>query len=329
MLSKGKPNSVTLDDILEKMTEADILSHYLEVPTIPCVINSPLRQDNKPSFGLYTLDGNHIYYLDFATRESGGTFKLLSKYFGLNFQQTLQKIYSDLIKGKNVKVLKLRKAKVNTVKVSRDITLECKIREWRDYDIKYWESYGVTLPWLEWAEIYPISHKIITKDGKRFVLPADKYAYVYVERKEGNISLKIYQPFNKQGFKWSSKNDRSVISLWTKIPKEGNIVCVCSSVKDALCLSCNLKIPAIALQGEAYGISNTAIQELRKRYKKVCICLDNDKWGLQDAEKLSANTGFTNIILPHVDGAKDISDLFKILGKENFVKTLKPLFYES
>ena len=49
--SKGR-DSVSLDDILSKVTEADILSYYLGVTEVPCIINSPLRQDRRPSFGL-------------------------------------------------------------------------------------------------------------------------------------------------------------------------------------------------------------------------------------------------------------------------------------
>ena len=331
MLSKGKPNSISQEEVLKHVTESDILAYYLGIITIPCVINSPLRQDKKPSLGLYSLDGKRIFYKDFATNETGGTFQLLAKYWGLDFKQTLQKIHTDLIGSHKigVRVTRPRSISMNTVKDSSDTRLECKVRDWKEYDLKYWESYGVTLPWLKWAEVYPISHYIIVKNRRRSVFAADKYAYVYVERKEGKTSLKVYQPFNREDFKWMNKNDRSVIALWTKIPETGDKVCICSSVKDALCLSCNLKIPAIALQGEAYGMSDTAIHELQRRFKKVYICLDNDTWGLRDAEKLSANTGFINIVLPSVDGAKDISDLFKTIGKDKFIKTIKPLFYDS
>ena len=54
-----------------------------------------------------------------------------------------------------------------------------------------------------------------------------------LKRKEGKVTLKIYQPFNqKRKFKWSNKHDESVISLWTKLPTEGNIVCICASLKE-------------------------------------------------------------------------------------------------
>ena len=325
MFSKGKDTNIKFNNL--SVSEGDLLHYYLGIDKIPCVIKSPLRTDNRPSFGLYSLDGIHIYYKDFATLEEGNTFSLLSKLWCLPFDDTLKKIQKDIVQKSFITI--------NTTSSSHQITslnnftikLDVKIRDWRDYDIEYWESYGVTLKWLKWADVYPISHKIITKNGSKYIFTADKYAYVFVERKEGNVTLKIYQPYNKNGYKWSSKHDRSVVSLWTKIPEYGDIVTICSSLKDALCLSCNTGIPALAIQAEGYTMSDTAIKELKRRYKKQYILLDNDEVGLRDGIKLANQTGFVNLVLPEFEGGKDISDMFKILGKEKFLQTINKVFY--
>lgn len=120
--------------------------------------------------------------------------------------------------------------------------------------------------------------------------------------------------------------DSSVISLWTKVPEYGDRIIICSSLKDALCISCNLHIPAIAPQGEAYNLSETAVNELKRRYKKVFICYDTDAPGLKDAEKLAEQTGFTNIV-PDLKGDKDISDYFKSLDNKEDFKKLETLFH--
>ena len=44
------------------------------------------------------------------------------------------------------------------------------------------------------------------------------------------------------------------------------------------------------------------------------------------AEWLSEATGFTNVVLPAFEGGKDISDYYKIVGKDQFLDTLLPLF---
>ena len=324
-------DSVSLNDIKSRVTETDILSFYLNIKELPCVINSPFREDNRPSFGIYFNNkSKRVYYKDYATNDSGGLFDLLGKLWNCNYKKVLENINKDInnIDKGNVK---LNTGHTITIRSNDEhhnsSDLQCKIREWKDYDIEYWSSYGISLKWLKYADVYPISHKIIIKDGHKYVFKADKLAYAYVERKEGKVTLKIYQPFNKVGYKWSNKHDKSVISLWTKVPEYGDKICICSSLKDALCLWANTGIPSISVQGEAYNMSNTAINELKRRYKQVFICLDNDEPGLKDAQKLSEETGFTNVVLHKFDNeGKDISDSFKLLGKQKWLELITPLF---
>lgn len=329
MISSGN-FSGTLEDVHRVTTQAQITSYYLGVKDIPCVICSPLRRDEKPSMGIYSPNGTEVNFIDFGTGERGSIFTLLRKMWNTSFADTLKKIYEDFARfSSSVSV----RASIPSCRIvgnsdhSRSVDMQCKVREWRDYDIEYWESYGVPLKWLKYADVYPISHKIIIKNGNSYVFGADKYAYAYVEFKEGKTTLKIYQPYNKSGFKWANKHDKSVISLWTKVPEYGDKICICSSLKDALCLWANTGIPALAIQGEGYSISNTAVSELKRRYKEIYILLDNDDAGLQDAVKLSESTGFTNIVLPKKYGEKDISDLYHSLqDKERFKSIILGLF---
>jgi hypothetical protein len=325
MISSGN-KSISLHDIYKVTSDAEIVYYYLGVSNIPCRINSPLRRDNNPSFGLFSPDGNRITYIDFSTKERGNIFDLLGKMWNLDFSSVLYKIYTDFTKYKGKSTIQ----HTNTYKINKgnnNIALECRTRKWRNYDLVYWNSYGISLRWLKYADVYPISHKIIIKDGRRMVFGADKYAYAYVEFKDGKTTLKIYQPFNKKGYKWCNKHDKSVISLWTKVPKNGDKICICSSLKDALCLWANIGIPSLAIQGEGYSISNTAINNLKSRYKNIYILLDNDAPGLKDGVELAKLTGFTNIVLPNINGAKDISDLYQSLkDKKEFQSIINKLF---
>ena len=329
MISSGN-FSGTLEDVHRVTTQAQITSYYLGVTDIPCIICSPIRRDEKPSMGIYSPNGSDVNFIDFGTGERGSIFTLLRKMWNTSFADTLKRICGDFNRFPTSASVK---ASIPSCRIvgnpdhSRSVDMQCKVREWRDYDIKYWESYGVPLKWLKYADVYPISHKIIIKNGNSYVFGADKYAYAYVEFKEGKTTLKIYQPYNKSGFKWANKHDKSVISLWTKVPEYGDSICICSSLKDALCLWANTGIPALAIQGEGYSISNTAVSELKRRYKEIYILLDNDEAGVQDALKLAESTGFTNIVLPKEYGAKDVSDLYLLLqDKERFKNIVLGLF---
>ena len=321
-ISRGH-TSLTLKELLDSIPETRILAYYLGVTEVPTVINSPLRKDEHPSFGISSPDGKKIYFRDFATGDCGDLIDLLARLWGYSIPQIVDRIYKDLQKFKtNAVINRLSTEHKHSVTYNGNTTLDVKVRGWKEYDIEYWGKYGVPLDLLKRANVYPISHFMITKNGNRSTFIADKYAYAYVEFKEGNLTIKVYQPFNKNRFKWISKHDRSVLGLWTLMPESGNVVCICSSVKDALCLYANTGIPAICLQGEAYGISITAQNVLRSRFKNVCILLDNDAPGIADADKLSKETGFINIELPKFEGGKDISDFYAVLEDKTQFKPL-------
>lgn len=314
-----------LAEIKSKIGDENIAKKYLGITKIPCVIKSPLRVDNKPSFAIYQHNDGSIYYMDYATGEKGSLYSLLCSLWHSSFLDVISKIVGGFDQQQiECSQQQLRK-QTGKIIARNQVALQCKVREWQSYDIDYWQSYGISLQWLKYAEVYPISHKIVIKDDKKYTFGADKYAYCFVERKEGKVTLKVYQPFNTKGFKWSNKHDRSVISLWTKVPEKGKRICICSSLKDALCLWANTGIPAISVQGEGYSMSETAINELKKRFERIYVLFDNDDPGLKDGEKLSHETGFINVVLPPFKGGKDISDYYKIKGKEAFVELIHHL----
>ena len=77
-------------------------------------------------------------------------------------------------------------------------------------------------------------------------------------------------------------------------------------------------------------MSSTAISELLRRYKNVYILFDNDEAGLLDGVKLAESTGFTNLVLPNINGAKDVSDLYKtIQDPKRFYQIIMGLFNDK
>lgn len=328
MCMKARPSECeSVEEIMKRVSHADLLSRYLGIDSLPVLINSPLRVDNHPSFFIYSPDGIKVLYRDYATGERGDIYSLLQNRDNLSFSQLMRKISAD--KFLNGSSLSNKDTSVpcrrHFHKSSRE--LRVKIRDWKPYDISYWESYGISLRWLKYAEVYPISHKIVYKDGNRYVFHAAKYAYVFVERKEDTVSLKVYQPLvDDKRYKWDNSNDHSVVGLWTKIPQSGEGLAICSSLKDALCLWSNTGIPAIYMQSETTGLSATAQEVLKERYRHIFVCFDNDSSGIRDAEAFSGHTGFQNVVLPLFNGGKDISDFYKVAGREEFIKTIKPLF---
>lgn len=329
----GKGNSsTTLEDILEVVSEYQILAYYLNINQVPCLINSPLRKDSKPSFGLHSKDGVRIHYYDFATRESGGTIDLLSNLWRFEFKDTLSRIAEDLpkfVQSNDSVIIKTPHSSGSKHIYSTTTDLQCKTREWKLHDLNYWKNYGISLPWLKFGNVHPISHVIVTKSGNKYVIPADKYAYVYVEFKDGKPSLKIYQPFSKT-HKWSSKHDSSVWDLWEQLPEKGENLIITSSRKDALCVWENTGTPCCSLQAESYYPKEHVMQQLKDRFKNIYILYDNDfqsefNHGRLYGRNMADYFGLKQIEIPDEYQSKDPSDLCANFNREKVKEVILSL----
>lgn len=322
-------NSVSDSEITDIVPETELASIYLNITKIPCTISNPIRRDKSPSLGLYLSNTGRVKFKDFATNEQGTLIDFLCMMWNTDKAGVLKQVSSQITAPTTAKTVRITSvySELKDKKNPKESQLQCRVRKWLKKDIDYWASYGIPLQWLKWSEVYPISHTIILIGDKRYVFGADPLAYVFVEHKEGNTTLKVYQPYNKAGRKWLNKNDKSVIGLWTKVPPTGDRICICSSLKDSLCLSANTGIPAIYVQGEGYSISKTACNSLRERYHHIYILFDNDEPGLRDGEKLAKETGFTNLVLPKVEGTKDISDIYHLWqDKDKFKDFILQIF---
>lgn len=211
--------SVGLDVLLGKTSEFDIMRFYLNIDVLPALINSPLRQDRNASVSIFSPDGVKVFYKDFGTGEHGSIFDLLGRMWNRTFSETITKIWDDIDRVKHNRI-NLNRTRRGVIHKSNSI-LEVRTRQWFDYDMEYWNSYGISREWLKFGDVYPISHILITRDNITKIIPAEKLAYVYVERKDGKVSLKVYQP-KSQRLKWLSKHDSSVWDLWSRLPDRGD-----------------------------------------------------------------------------------------------------------
>jgi hypothetical protein len=286
----------------------------LGISALPILINSPFRQDNNPSVSIFINNNNNVIFKDFGTHKSYNIWSFFEEYWNCTYEEVLLKITEDL---NNMKIgtskIKITKHKQY---VHNSSIIEVTIREWRDYDLQYWNNYGINLEWLKFGRIFPISHIFI--NNNRF--PAEKYAYVYVEKKDGNITLKIYQPFSER-MKWLSKHDNSVWDLWDRLPSKGNKLIITSSRKDALCIWANTGIPSTCLQGEGYIPKEHIIQQLKDRFEVIYVLYDNDfhsdiNNGRIFGKNLADKFNLIQIEIPTEWKCKDISDLCFNWGKD-------------
>ena len=331
MIAKGKP-ALDKDSVLSQVSDIELLIKYFpQVTEVPMVISSPLRKDVHPSFRVYSPDGTRIRWYDYVTGESGGIIDLLQRTLSVTFSELLTIIKKDTTHTGRLAINQSSTKKVRINSTDTSCQVRSQMRKWEEYDFQYWESYGVPRRWLLHSDIYPISHIfIIGNTGYVKTVKADKYAYTFIERKDGVCSEKVYQPFNKNGMKWRSSHDSSVWDLWTKLPPRGEKCIITSSRKDALCVWANSGIPSVSLQGEAVGVKPQVMNELKSRFKEVYVLYDNDfkgeqNYGRIDGRKLAEQFDIIQIEIPDMYMCKDISDLYKKYGKSTVVKVLKQL----
>jgi len=324
---------ITLDDILNYKTEIEILNFYLEIDNLPVMILSPLRPDRSPSFRIDYDENNHIRFYDFGGKnQCGGLFDLLMELYNLSFDKIIIKIYEEMINGKNLNKIVRNKSSTTKEYKSKISKLDVKVRPLRKYDLEFWGKGNLNAKWLEFGSIYPISHMFITKDGNEMVIPADKYAYVYVEYKDNIPTYKIYQPFSET-YKWISKHDKSVWDLWNRLPAFGNILIITKSRKDALTIWANCGIPATCLQAESMHFKDNVVAQIKLRFKRIFLLYDNDwnkseNWGRIFGKKVSEELDIPQIEIPD---EYQVTDPFEFVSKfsgEEFKQLINKLIDE-
>lgn len=313
--------TVSLQEKMAVMTDDMLLSRFFpDIRKIPCVIKAPYREDKHPSMSLYvSKTTGKVMFKDFSKGDSGSLLDLIARVSRLSFAETINMIWERHAIDP-VRVSVSRPVRKTT---SSGCQLQVSDRAWTDTDFEYWESYGVDRMTLISEKVVPISHYFI---GERMYV-ADKLAYAFIEHVDGKAYYKVYQPMNTCGNKWRNNYPPGTFSLYSSLPETHYLCCVCSSLKDALCLRSQTGVPAIAPQGEGYDIPDDVVEDLNRRFGRVVLFYDNDEAGVEYMRKQSERTGWDYMVLKDRE-AKDISDTYRMFGKDKFKEKITELFNE-
>ena len=307
----GKPTLIK-----DNIDDLKLLSYFVGNLPLNTLINSPLREDNNPSFIIHFNADNKIYYMDFATGEYGGILSLIQSFLCLpNINEVVKLINTtnfNSIKHKyDIKFLESYEKKKYDIKIRiRDLTQE---------DIDYWETYGVDHTRLTEFGVYPISHYYLIDEEYSQLFSTRHYCYAYAEY-YSKFYYKIYRPYSKDS-KWTSNMPFNIWDLYNILPSSGEVVILTKSRKDAMCIMSNSDFPAINMQSERGRPSLEKINDLKQRFKNLFIWYDNDfdkpqNWGRRFATEIANTYDLIQIEIPDGFEAKDISDFHKDFGKK-------------
>jgi hypothetical protein len=308
-------NSIVFNEVLNKdailryLSQEDIYTYYIGDDYLTqSVINSPLRKDNIPSFAIYHHKHyrDKLMFYDFATKDTGDCFILVSKMYNLTMKQTFLKIAYDF-KLSDIKQDGTINFNHSPKLIKKDkIELGIKSRQWLNKDKWFWQQFKIKRSTLEFFKVKPVSH-IFYND---YVVKADELAYAYEELKDNQISYKIYQP-KSESYKWINNADYSVHQGYTQLPKTGKLLIITKSLKDVMSIYDNCSMSAVGLQSESVSIKPSVVDEYKQRFETVLFLFDNDPPGIRFSKMMSNETGLDYFLLPTIDKIKDFSDLMK------------------
>ena len=308
---KAKQPIITLDYILSKVTEYDIYAKYIGNFKVGMIYNSPLRKDKNPSFGIfYSKRANKLLFKDHGTGESGDVIKFVSLYTGkTNYNDVLNDIVEQLNITSSTKLThKMEyKSPENTIigVVRQDFT---------EADKEYWSQYNISLNTLKTFNVASIKYYLCNGIVKG-IYKDDNPMYAY---KVYN-NFKIYRPLADKYHKWRNNLTEYDIQGYEQLPKIGDLLIITKSLKDVMCFY-EMGYNAISPASESTWLPDIALEDLRKRFKRIILMFDRDVTGTKYLRKISLKTGLEPLLVNKKFKAKDISDAIKLNGFEKVKK---------
>jgi len=323
MIYSLNKEEITHDTINKYISDYDIFSHYAGFSfELGKVYNSPLRNDNTPSFGIFTTSDGKLMYNDFGKSDSGDVIKFVRLKCNLkSFKEALMKIYTEMVLGTHFIQKSLRTPKNNLKRHPAKIAVQR--RNYNKIDKEYWSRFKVVdRKLLKELEIDPVKYVFI---DDKVVWIHDETNPIYVIKVYDK--LKTYRPLetNKK-YKWLGSLTKNHIMGWKQLPPTGNLVIVTKSFKDIAVLK-GLGYNAISPSSENTMLPEKVINELKQRFKRIIIFFDNDAAGIAGAEKYNVKHNLENIMLPHKYTQKDIAEFIEAHGTEYTGQLINDLIY--
>lgn len=317
---------VTKESLMNEITDIEVYQMYLEDDFVfSKTIKSPLREEESASFGFFIGDNGEICFKDFVLG-AGDCIKFVQLKFGLNFFEAMSKIVLDaklehqfIIKNTfktNVNTCSLKNSREKLIAEINSFKLRKRRRDFKLYDLSYWNQFGITHETLLKYKVEPISHMFY---GDKIIV-AEKLAYCFEENKDNVLTYKIYQPYSER-YKWINNHNESVWQGWEQLPEKGEILIITKSLKDVMSIRDVCNIPAVSLQAEGVLPKKQVIDELKSRFEIIFLLYDNDfdkpvNWGKEFGKKICQEHKIAQIQINDKYRAKDFSDLVFLHGKE-------------
>ena len=311
--------------ILEQVDEYTLYCYYTGIDplllskALPC----PYRKDDIPSFTVFPSRSDRVEYMwkDHATGEYGDIFKLIQKIECIEKRSdVLGRINDDFGLGYSIngparkeKIVWYEKPKLNEIKI------RVKPMSFTKEGREFWNRYEIGLDLL-----------------KQYNVNQVEYYWTYVGQPTPQLALnptfsyrigdyyQLYSPFAPKQYKFRNDLPENYFFGYIQLPKQGDKLIIDKSSKDVIFCS-RLGYNAVSGKSETTFIPHSKVLELKERFDKVYLMLDNDGPGKAMSEKYIKEYPFLIPKFIPEDLAKDKTDLCVKVGFEKAKEVIEGL----
>ena len=306
MYSTRTAITMSLKDLLDKLTDYDIYSYYVGQFKIGKLFNSPLRSDDKnPSFAIFKGMNGGLFFKDHGSGEGGNAIKFVKLYKNINTKDELERELLRIVRKMNPNSGNaIRTYSYSVDSGPTDIGI---VRQpFTDVDKQYWKQFHISIDTLKKFQVFSIKYFLCNRVVRgTYKETSPMYAYKVDDK------FKIYRPLASKYTKWRTNLTNRNVQGLSELPVEGgNLLIITKSLKDVMCLY-EMGFNAIAASSETTFIPDDILDSLRHKWKNVIMLYDRDKTGMLESRKYSKQYKLDALFVHKRFKAKDISDAVK------------------
>ena len=317
---------LTKEFLLSKNTEETYMTTYLGIPVSKGLVISPLRSDKKPTASFYRNRKGELIFHDFGTSFHGNFIDVVMYFNQCSYVKALQIIaedfgYIEKTSDRPKQAIKISNDKIET---KTETVIQIEPQEFTEGELKWWKSFGISQKTLNQYKVY--SCKSVFLNGNYYKSSSTRH-YIfgyYGGKRNGTEMWRLYFPQNKN-YRFLSNWPKELIQGARQLKMQiGSGLIITKSLKDVLLLAEN-NIPAIAPCSETVLMSKAQMNRLTNKTSNILYLGDNDLPGVKGANKYRKKFPFLRCVFIKRHMAKDISDLYKNLGKTECLEAIEEL----
>lgn len=317
---------LTKEFLLSKNTEETYMSTYLGIPVSKGLVISPLRSDKKPTASFYRNRKGELIFHDFGTSFHGNFVDVVMHLNQCTYVKALQIIAEDFGYVEKQSDRPKPKIKVSDEKIETksETIIQIEPQDFTEGELKWWKGFGISKDTLKRYKVY--SCRSVFLNGNYYKSSSQRqYIFGYYGGKRNGVEMwRLYFPQNRN-YRFLSNWPKELIqgARQLNLPIGSGLI-ITKSLKDVLLLAEN-NISAIAPCSENIVMSKAQMKRITNRTANILYLGDNDLPGVKGANRYKKKFPFLRCVFIKRNMAKDISDLYKNLGREECLEAMQEL----